>query len=643
MAMQAEKPRISDSRGLEVKKNRFFTLSLDMFFVAGFDGYFKQLNPMCEKTLGFTTDQLSAKQWIEFIHPKDRQATIAQLQEISSSTETISFENRFRCKDGSYKWLLWNAAVCHEEQLIYATARDITERKQSDEALRESEERFRLLVKNVKDYAIYMLDTSGKIISWNKGAEGINGYQASEIIGQHFSSFFPSEDIQKGKPEQVLKKAAIEGRVECETLRLRKDGSQFWANVVVTALRGEDGWLRGFATVTRDITERKLAQVALEKANDDLERRVEERTTELKAANELLLKEVVERKAAEEARGQSEAQLREKAAKLKQALSELKQTQAQLIHSAKMSSLGQLVAGVAHEINNPVSFIHGNLEYASHYIESLMELLQLYGKHYPKPAAEIEDFLEDFDLDFVMADMPKLLSSMKLGADRIRKIVLSLRSFSRHDQAEKKSVNIHEGIDSTLKLMQDRLKATPGQRAIAIIKEYGDLPPVDCYAGQLNQVLMNILSNAIDALELGNRESGIETGDWRLGAAQGKQEHGGHKGFSTSLSPIPSPQSPAPEIRICTEVVDSDHVLIRIIDNGCGMTEEVRRKLFDPFFTTKPVGAGTGLGLSISYQIVVEKHGGQLTCVSEPGKGAEFLIKIPIHQYRSQPILSRCA
>jgi signal transduction histidine kinase len=357
--------------------------------------------------------------------------------------------------------------------------------------------------------------------------------------------------------------------------------------------------------------------VALEKANDDLERRVEERTTELKAANELLLKEVVERKAAEEARGQSEAQLREKAAKLKQALSELKQTQAQLIHSAKMSSLGQLVAGVAHEINNPVSFIHGNLEYASHYIESLMELLQLYGKHYPKPAAEIEDFLEEFDLDFVMADMPKLLSSMKLGADRIRQIVLSLRSFSRHDQAEKKSVNIHEGIDSTLKLMQDRLKATPGQKAIAIIKEYGDLPPIDCYAGQLNQVLMNILSNAIDALELGNRESGIGSGQ--------------------------DSSHPTPEIRICTEVVDSDHVLIRIIDNGCGMTEEVRRKLFDPFFTTKSVGAGTGLGLSISYQIVVEKHGGQLTCVSEPGKGAEFLIKIPIHQYRSQPILSRCA
>ncbi|MBD1832027.1 PAS domain S-box protein [Cyanobacteria bacterium FACHB-472] len=642
MTMQAAKPRISDSRGLEVKKNRFFTLSLDMFFIAGFDGYFKQLNPMCEKTLGLTTDQLSAKQWIEFIHPKDRQATIAQLQELSSSTETISFENRFRCQDGSYKWLLWNAAVCHEEQLIYATARDITERKQSDEALRESEERFRLLVKNVKDYAIYMLDTSGKIISWNKGAEGINGYQASEIIGQHFSSFFPSEDIQKGKPEQVLKKAAIEGRIECETLRLRKDGSQFWANVVVTALRGEDGWLRGFATVTRDITERKLAQVALQKANDDLERRVEERTTELKAANELLLKEVVERKAAEEARGQSEAQLREKAAKLKLALSELKQTQAQLIHTAKMSSLGQLVAGVAHEINNPVSFIHGNLEYASHYIESLMELLQLYGKHYPKPAAEIEDFLEEFDLDFVIADMPKLLSSMKLGADRIRQIVLSLRSFSRHDQAEKKSVNIHEGIDSTLKLMQDRLKATPGQRAIAIIKEYGDLPPVDCYAGQLNQVLMNILSNAIDALELGNRESGIATGAWGLGAAQGK-EYGGQEGFSSSQSSIPSPQPPAPEIRICTEALDSDHVLIRIIDNGCGMTEEVRRKLFDPFFTTKPVGAGTGLGLSISYQIIVEKHGGQLTCVSEPGKGAEFVIKIPIQQYRSQPILSRCA
>ncbi|MBD1840669.1 PAS domain S-box protein [Coleofasciculus sp. FACHB-501] len=624
MAIPAAESPITESSKVEAENNRFFTLSLDMFFIAGFDGYFKRLNPMCEKTLLFTSEEFLAKPWIAFIHPKDRESTLVQLQELSSTGETVTFENRFRCKDGTYKWLLWNAALCAEEQLIYAAARDITERKQAEEELRQSEERFRLLIKNVKDYAIYMLDTSGKVISWNKGAERLNGYQAEEIIGRHFSCFFPSSESRSGKPEQVLQKAALDGRCEWETLRLHQDGSQFWANVVVTALRGEDGRLRGFATITRDITERKRSQAALEQANNDLERRVEERTAELKAANELLKREVKERQQAEKALRQSEAQLREKAAKLKQALSELKQTQTQLIQSAKMSSLGQLVAGIAHEINNPVSFIYGNLDYAIHYIQSLIDLLQLYGKHSPEPPEEIQDLIDEIDLDFVIADMPKLLSSMKLGADRIRQIVASLRNFSRHDQAEKKSVNIHEGIDNTLRLLQDRLKATATHPAIEVVKEYGDLPLVECYAGQFNQVLMNILNNAIDALE----------------EAEGPRSKQAQEMVSPWLSGSPAPQSC---IRICTEVKDSDRIAIRIADNGPGMNEEVRRKLFDPFFTTKPIGTGTGLGLSISYQIVVEKHGGQLTCVSEPGKGAEFLIEIPIRQTRSEPALSRCA
>jgi PAS domain S-box-containing protein len=627
MAIQAAESPITESSEVEAENNRFFTLSLDMFFIAGFDGYFKRLNPMCEKTLLFTAEEFLAKPWIAFIHPKDRESTLIQLQELSNTGETVSFENRFRCKDGTYKWLLWNAALCPEEQLIYAAARDITERKQAEEELRQSEERFRLLVKNVKDYAIYMLDTSGQVVSWNKGAERLNGYQAEEIIGQHFSCFFPHTETMSDEPEQVLKKAALEGRCEWETLRLRQDGSQFWANVVVTALRGEDGRLRGFATVTRDITERKRSQAALQQANDDLERRVEERTAELKAANELLKREVKERQQAEKALRQSEAQLREKAAKLKQALSELKQTQTQLIQSAKMSSLGQLVAGIAHEINNPVSFIYGNLDYAIHYIQSLIELLQLYGKHSPEPAEEIQDLIDEIDLDFVIADMPKLLSSMKLGADRIRQIVASLRNFSRHDQAEKKVVNIHEGIDNTLRLLQDRLKATASHPAIEVVKEYGDLPSVECYAGQFNQVLMNILNNAVDALEesIGNGQKGMSNGK------------------ESSNYQLPIINYPLPKIRISTEVKDSDRIAIRIADNGPGMNEEVRRKLFDPFFTTKAVGAGTGLGLSISYQIVVEKHGGQLTCVSEPGKGAEFLIEIPIRQSQSEPVLSRCA
>jgi PAS domain S-box-containing protein len=616
MANQVAQICISEGGGVEAIENRFFTLSLDIFLALGFDGYLKQMNPMCEKALGFTREELLAKPLIKLIHPKDREPTITKLEELATGGDNISYENRFRCKDGSYKWLLWNAAICPQEQLIYVAARDITERKQAEEALRQSEERFRLLVKNVKDYAIYMLDTSGRVISWNKGAEGINGYQAQEIIGQHFSCFFPSEEVSIGKPEEVLHKAASQGRCECETLRQRKDGSEFWANVVVTSLRDDNGFLRGFATVTRDITERKKAQEALQQAHDDLEKRVEERTAELQKANALLRREIAERQQAEEALRKTEASLRQQTQQLKQALRRLKRTQTQLIQTEKMSSLGQMVAGVAHEINNPVSFIYCNLDHASSYIQDLMKLLNMYGKYYPQPVGEIQAHIDDIDLNFLLADMPKLLSSMKLGAERIREIVLSLRNFSRHDQAEKKCVNIHEGIDGTLLILQHRLNATSSRGAIAVVKEYGDLPLVECYAGQLNQVFMNLLSNSIDALE--------EYRGARVSAEESVQA-----GMVT------------PTIKIRTSVKGGDRIFIRIADNGSGIKEDVLNRLFDPFFTTKPVGKGTGLGLSISHHVVVEKHGGQLTCVSSPGNGAEFLIEIPIKSRYQEPALLR--
>src|SRR4028119_91909 len=233
---------------------KFFSLTLDMFFIAGFDGYFKQINPMCEKILGFTTQEFLSQPWIELIHPEDRQSTLAHLKKLAIGTKTILFENRYRCKDGSYKWLLWNATFCQEQQLIYAAARDNTERKQAEAAQRESEEHFRLLVEGVNDYAIFMLDPLGHVVSWNKGAERIKQYQSSEIIGQHVSCFYSIEDIQLGKPEQGLAIAARQERFEDEGPRVRKDGSTFWANIVTTALRGEDGQLRGFARVTQDIT-----------------------------------------------------------------------------------------------------------------------------------------------------------------------------------------------------------------------------------------------------------------------------------------------------------------------------------------------------------------------------------------------------
>jgi len=261
-----------------------------------------------------------------------------------------------------------------------------------------------------------------------------------------------------------------------------------------------------------------------------------------------------------------------------------------------MSSLGQLVAGVAHEINNPVSFISGNLQFAETYIKELGELVNLYQKHYPNPSQpELRDYMENIDLEFTLQDLPKLLTSMKVGCDRIRSIVTSLRTFSRLDESEVKPFNIHDGIDSTLLILQSRLKADSQHPAIRIIKNYGNIPLIECNGGQLNQVFMNLISNAVDALE----------------------------------SDKPA-QLDSKEIVITTAIGESNRVLICIADNGSGMTEEVRTRLFDPFFTTKPIGKGTGLGLSISYQVVVDKHAGKFWCESEPEKGAAFWIEIPI-------------
>ncbi len=289
-----------------------------------------------------------------------------------------------------------------------------------------------------------------------------------------------------------------------------------------------------------------------------------------------------------------EERVQERTQELTKALKELKETQSQLIQTEKMSSLGQMVGGIAHEINNPVNFIYGNIQHTQEYTENLLKLVQLYHRKYPENNSEIGNYIEEIDLDFLSEDLPKLITSMDMGAERIRKIVLSLKNFSRLDEADMKKVDIHEGIDNTLLILNSRLKHN-----IQVVRDYGDCPVIECYPAQLNQVFMNIIANAIDAIE---------------------EQNGNDSGRKFN-----------PAIAICSRQIDANLIKIRISDNGPGIATQIKDKLFDPFFTTKHVGKGTGLGLSICYQII-EKHKGKIEVNSKLDKGTEFTITLPIER-----------
>jgi two-component system NtrC family sensor kinase len=399
--------------------DRFFALALDLLCIVDGEGRFIRLNHQWEQTLGYPLAEIQGSLYMDYVHPEDVDRTLAASRQLAENKALFNFANRYRCRDGSYRWLEWQSVLSHN--LIYATARDITDRK----------------------------------------------------------------------------------RVEAE--------------------------------------------------------------------------------------------LQAKTDEIQQAYQDLKAAQLQLIQSEKMSSLGQLVAGIAHEINNPVSFIYGNLSMAFNYAQDLRTVLALYQSHYAEPPQEITDFIKTADINYVLEDFPKLLKSIENGAVRIRNIVTSLRTFSHLDQAALKAADIHENLNSTLVILQNRLNGRAGKPEIQVIKAYGDLPMVECYSGLLNQVFMNLLVNAIDAIE--ERQ------------ATASPDYAGC-------------------ITIETEQITVDKVRIAIRDNGTGMSADTQAHIFDPFYTTKPVGLGTGMGLSTSYQIVRNNHQGQLTCHSVLGEGTEFTIEL---------------
>ena len=535
--------------------------------VLGPQGQIVRFNRACEQMTDYSFSEVKGRYFWD-LFPNSDLAGFAKttFESLKAGNFPQQYEGSWMTKDRQLRRIAWSATALLDDrgeiEYIIKTGIDITQRKQAEEELKASEQRLSFLFRQTS-LAVLEWDLNFKVTAWNPAAEKIFGYTAKEAIGHHAAELIVPASARK-VVDQVLNELLIDTRGRYNVNEnITKDGKTIICEWFNTPLVGEAGKIVGVGSLTLDITERKQAEAALRQAKEEAE----------------------------------------------VALKTLQQTQAQLIQAEKMSGLGQLVAGVAHEINNPVNFIYGNLSHTADYTHNLLKLIQLYQQTYPTNT-QIQEKIEEFELDYISEDLPKILTSMKVGADRIRQIVLSLRNFSRLDEAEMKPVDIHEGIDSTLMILQNRLKANLDRPAIEIVKEYGDLPLVECYAGQLNQVFMNILANAIDALE----------------------------NYDNQRSPKDIQKNPS-RITIRTKLVTNEtgpgyskKVVIQVQDNGSGMTETVIQQVFNPFFTTKPTGKGTGLGLSISYQIVVDKHGGFLQCFSQPHQGTEFRIEIPVLQ-----------
>lgn len=540
----------------------------DAVFYTSSDGKICYANQVACRKLGYSRSEL-LKLTVRDIDLELPAPDWTTYWELLKQQRSLTFESCYTTKESRSFSVEVKVSYLEYQGCEYqcAIARDISDRKAAEAALLDAKEQLQAVLDAVPGFVSWV-DSDLRYMGVNKHLAAAYKLPAETFIGQkvgfldnspHFNNlvyeFFASDETTASKEV---------------TASIQSDQKAY----LIVAQKYHKGSAAVF--VGLDVTERKQVLLALQ---------------------------------------ESEERLRQQAAKLEQTVLVLQRTQTQLIQTEKMSSVGQLVAGVAHEINNPVSFISGNIIHASSYIQELVKLVELYQKNYPNSVPEIQYLTEELDLEFLKKDLIKLLNSMKVGSDRIRDVVRSLRLFSRTDEAEKKPADIHECLDSTLLILQNRLQAKGGRSGISLIKEYGNLPRIQCYAGQLNQVFMHLLTNAIDALE-----KEVKT----------PQKHGTIESKSLLFPPDSSNEIFEPEIRIRTEILEGNEVAIAISDNGPGMTKEILGCIFDPLFTTKPLGTNTGLGLSICQYLIVEKHGGQLHCFSQPGQGTELIIQIAI-------------
>ncbi|NES95352.1 MAG: PAS domain S-box protein [Desertifilum sp. SIO1I2] len=567
------------------------------------DGTLIAVNSRLAQLLGRTVEELLSLTYWEITPETYRGAERSQFAGLPNLQHYGPYEKEYWHQAGYTIPVQVSRVVLQHagESLIWSSVTDISDRKQAEQRLLKHYHLLQSIIDSTPD-AIFVRDLQGIYVISNSANSRLFNRTSPEVVGRSDAEFMPLEVAQKlWEVDRRIVQTGISENIE-EVLTVGDITYIF--NSIKSVWRDAQGNPLGIVGISRDISDRKRAEQALRHYQETLEERVKQRTSDLTKANRKLVAEIVERQQIEKALRQSEAREREKATHLETALHDLQRTQAKLVQSEKMSSLGQLVAGIAHEINNPVNFIYGNITYTGQYVQDLFKLVELYQDCYAQSHPEIVAHIEAIDLEFVQEDLPRILESMRVGAERIREIVLSLRNFSRVDESQMKSVDIHEGLESTLLILQNRLKSKPNRPAINVVKTYSPLPKVECYPGQLNQVFMNVLCNAIDALEA------------KLESAEA----------------VPANSSDSPTITISTEVRASDWVTISIADNGIGMSEQTLNQLFNLFFTTKPVGKGTGLGLPISYQIIVERHQGYLHCQSQIGQGTEFIIEIPLKQ-----------